>query len=246
MVLKHLFVFAILLIATNGFAQTTPKPGVIDATSVDFAEKRLTLNGTWIWYDNKLLSPNELRFNDGVPTEVPGLWNERRSNKSGQGYATYGITLIIPPTSEPLALEMPDVYSSYILFANGQRDYKKRATGKDCTNNKTAMAAPGCSIKLRRRYNSSCVADRKLPASQGRNKRTYYYRVGLYPVAERIVIYNGKRHCVGSVASFVTRIFHCVLQNRDEECCDLLVFVVHHLGSSLHVQQRLPGHEVRS
>lgn len=130
MVLKHLLVLAILLIAIDCFSQTKPQPGVIDATNFDFANKRLSLSGTWIWYENKLLEPSELKRNEGSPTEVPGLWSERRANQSGQGYATYSLTVIVPPTSEQLALEMPDAYSSYILFANGKEITRNGQPGK--------------------------------------------------------------------------------------------------------------------
>jgi hypothetical protein len=125
----YLVAFATLL-CFDCFSQTTPQPGVIDATTFDFEHKRLNLSGTWIWYDNKLLKPDELEFNNGVPTQVPGTWNECRANKSGQGYATYELTLILPPVAEQVSLEMPDMYSSYVLFANGKEITRNGTPGK--------------------------------------------------------------------------------------------------------------------
>jgi hypothetical protein len=126
---SFLLVLASLLV-TNCFSQTTPKPGVIDATTFDFANKRLNLSGTWIWYDGKLLLPGELKDADGVPTEVPGTWNERRANGNGQGYATYALNVIVPHVSEQLALDIPDIYSSYILYANGVEVTRNGTPGK--------------------------------------------------------------------------------------------------------------------
>ena len=126
---SFLFVLASLFI-TNCFGQATQKPGVIDATAFDFANNRLNLSGTWIWYDSKLLLPTELKDNDGLPSEVPGTWNERRTSESGQGYATYFLTVIISPVSEQLALDIPDIYSSYVIYANGVEVARNGIPGK--------------------------------------------------------------------------------------------------------------------
>lgn len=116
---KKIVIFFLLLATIESYGQATPRPGLIDATSFDFASNQLNLGGSWLWYDNKLLHPSELKNNDGVPTEVPGTWNERRATKSGQGYATYSVTVVVPRASEELALDIPQIYSSYVLFANG-------------------------------------------------------------------------------------------------------------------------------
>lgn len=111
-------VLAVFLV-TAGFSQSTPHPGVIDASSFDFRQSRLNLSGTWLWYDGRLLQPDQKNNPDLLPVEFPGIWNDRRSNNSGQGYATYFLTVIIPLQTEELAFDLPDIYSSYILFVNG-------------------------------------------------------------------------------------------------------------------------------
>jgi hypothetical protein len=121
--------FAYFLV-TSSYSQSTPKPGVIDASSFDFSQKRLNLSGSWIWYDNKLLLPSQIAGADGVPVEFPGTWNNRRANESGQGYATYSLNIIVSHGSEQLALDMPDVYSSYILFVNGNEVARNGTPGK--------------------------------------------------------------------------------------------------------------------
>jgi hypothetical protein len=124
-----LFILATLSI-TNSVGQSSPKPGMIDASAVDFNDSRLNLSGSWLWYDSKLLMPGELKDNDAVPIEFPGTWNTRRVNESGQGVATYALAVIIPKGSERLALDIPQVYSSYVLFVNGKEAARNGNPGK--------------------------------------------------------------------------------------------------------------------
>lgn len=130
MALRSLLLALFSLIVIDCFPQASPQPGVIDAKTFDFGNNRLNLSGTWIWYDNQLLSPSEIRYNDGLPTQIPGTWNERRTNGSGEGFATYALTVIVPPVSEQLALEIPHMYSSFILFANGKEITRNGTPGK--------------------------------------------------------------------------------------------------------------------
>jgi hypothetical protein len=126
---SSLFVFAFFFIISC-FGQSAPKPGVIDATAFDFSKSRLNINGSWIWYDNKLLSPSQTDDANGIPVEFPGTWNERRANESGLGYATYKLTVVVPKGSRQLAIDMPHVYSSYILFVNGNELARNGTPGK--------------------------------------------------------------------------------------------------------------------
>jgi hypothetical protein len=123
------FVFAFFF-TVSCFGQSSPTPGVIDASSFDFTENHLNLSGSWICYDSKLLLPSQIQDADGVPVQFPGTWNDRRANESGQGYATYELTVILPPGAQQLAIDMPQVYSSYILFANGKEVASNGKPGK--------------------------------------------------------------------------------------------------------------------
>lgn len=120
MIRRVLFFFFAILLVIEGFSQSTPKPGVIDASSFDFRKNRLNLASTWLWFDGRLLPPDQKNNPDLLPVEFPGIWNQRRSDGNGQGYATYFLTVIVPPQTEELALDLPDIYSSYVLFVNGQ------------------------------------------------------------------------------------------------------------------------------
>jgi hypothetical protein len=130
MVLRNLILVLVIFVITNSFGQTSPRPGTVDATLVNFNEDRLNLSGSWLWYDNKLLSPAELKYNDAVPIDFPGTWNTTRANESGQGAATYGLTVILPKGTEQLALDIPQVYSSYILFVDGKEVARNGTPGE--------------------------------------------------------------------------------------------------------------------
>lgn len=119
MTFRVLFFVLTAFVATEALSQSAPHPGVIDASSFDFRENRLDLGGTWLWDDGRLLSPGQRNNPDVLPVEFPGIWNDRRTTKSGQGCATYFLTVILPPNAKELALDLPDTYSSYILFVNG-------------------------------------------------------------------------------------------------------------------------------
>ncbi len=84
--------------------------------------KPLALNGTWAFAWKKLLNPDEVK-EFTTYTEFPKLWNNNVVDGitlTAQGYATYGLTILLPPKYSPLALFLPDVYSSYKLFVNGK------------------------------------------------------------------------------------------------------------------------------
>lgn len=117
---RTLTAFAFLLCLSNLYGQVTSNPAVIDATKFNFRDNHFKLDGTWLWFDNHLLSPAEVSKSTGYPVEFPGIWNERRSNESGQGYATYAVTVLVPPTTNEFAIDIPQIYSSFILFANGK------------------------------------------------------------------------------------------------------------------------------
>lgn len=96
------------------------KSGFLDARLFDFTNQRLPLRGTWIWYDNQLLDPTEVKTQRGTPVQFPEIWNEVRANKSGQGYATYKTSILMPEKMPAYGLDIPEPYCSYKLWANGK------------------------------------------------------------------------------------------------------------------------------
>jgi hypothetical protein len=96
------------------------KDGFLDARLQDFTTHRLPLRGTWIWFDNQLLSPEEAKKAKGSPVQFPRIWNEIRANKSGLGYATYKASILLPDDIAVYGLDLPEPYCSYRLWVNGK------------------------------------------------------------------------------------------------------------------------------
>lgn len=122
--LLRIFWYAILLLGTawNVHAQLgqSESPDVIDARRWDFSE-RLPLKGTWKFFENQLISPDRVNTQTGSRyLSFPALWNDQREDGKGVGYATYSLTIILPDSLEKMALEIPQMYSSYSLWVNSE------------------------------------------------------------------------------------------------------------------------------
>ncbi|MFZ6002252.1 MAG: hypothetical protein ACOYW3_17195, partial [Bacteroidota bacterium] len=99
-------------------AQPVAQRGVIDARIFDFASQRLNLQGDWLWIDGALADVNEV--DNATPVEFPKTWNDVRTTSSGQGTSTYYLTVLLPSTFTEFAIELPQIYSSYRLWVNGE------------------------------------------------------------------------------------------------------------------------------
>jgi uncharacterized membrane protein YuzA (DUF378 family) len=121
-------------------AQELPVPplvqeGVIDLRSWNFdQEGPVSLDGEWKFFWEQLLFPNEI--NKETPAdyiELVSLWNNRYVSSTqlkGQGFATYQAKIKLPKNNSNLwALELPDMYSSYRLFIDGQEVAKNGVVG---------------------------------------------------------------------------------------------------------------------
>ncbi|WP_183192463.1 ATP-binding protein [Brevibacillus fluminis] len=103
--------------------------GVIDATGFDFSQNEMvSLDGEWEFFWNRLLAPIDFRQSVVTPPtyeRVPSQWNAYQSGGhplSNQGYATYRVRIQIKDSdrNRQLALYMPSVATSYILWINGK------------------------------------------------------------------------------------------------------------------------------
>ena len=110
------WLFFVCLI-TPSFAQPVADHGLIDAREFDFSSERLNLAGTWLMFDQQLVSPADLDPGQALPASFPNVWNESR--KTGQGASTYYLQILVHQPGE-LALDLPQMYSSYKLWINGQ------------------------------------------------------------------------------------------------------------------------------
>jgi hypothetical protein len=123
-----LFVLMVIGVSTSVIAQSIAKQGVLDARNFDFKNDRLSLNGDWKYFEDQLLSPVEVTSSKNEFSYFPKVWNETKS--SGQGFATYSLQVIVPGQTETLALDIPQIYSSYQLWINGERIAANGKVGK--------------------------------------------------------------------------------------------------------------------
>jgi len=112
------FVFLVPLIAIG---QPVPEKGFLDASGIDFkAEKSIPLTGEWEFYWKELVKPDEFDRKDKNFTYFPQLWNDIEGVKP-TGYATYRLRIQLGDNPPDLALRLPDFYTAYELYANGEK-----------------------------------------------------------------------------------------------------------------------------
>lgn len=120
--------FPLLLINFYLCAQKVPfaEQGVLDLRTWNFNEQKVALTGYWNYFENELVSDTVQKT--GSLSQFPQLWDE------GVQYATYQLTILLPPNSQNLSLEIPQLFSSYVLFVNGK---PLAANGKPGTSRET-------------------------------------------------------------------------------------------------------------
>lgn len=96
--------------------------GVIDLRKQDLFDKSLALNGEWGFFWNRLLTPDSLSQASPDYVPYPVLWNDlqlKGQKIPPQGYATYTLTILLPPKRPRMGMEVPDAYCAYKLYVNG-------------------------------------------------------------------------------------------------------------------------------
>ena len=124
------------LIANN----TAPRveKGVLDLSAWDFKnDGPLALNGQWEFYWNAHLTPNdfseETPMTGSVLIEVPGTWNGQEINGkkiSGEGYATYRLTIHLANIGQRLAFKFLDMATAFSVFVDGKKLLSAGVPGK--------------------------------------------------------------------------------------------------------------------
>lgn len=106
---------------TEVFSQIRVENAFLDLRTHDFNEYEVVaLDGDWALYWDQLLTPNEIDDDRNYNfLEFTTLWNSVKS-LSSKGTATYRAEICLPEYYPPLALDIPDFYSSYILYLNGK------------------------------------------------------------------------------------------------------------------------------
>ncbi len=109
-----------VLIPFTVHAQPEADTGVLDLRNEDFFQDRaFDLKGDFEFYWKELLAPGEFGNKERSYTYFPALWNDSDSLEA-QGYASYRVIVLLPDSIPPLALSIPDMYSSYRVFADGK------------------------------------------------------------------------------------------------------------------------------
>src|SRR5579859_4410498 len=111
------------LLSLPGLGQEpVARKGVIDLRKASLFDKHLKISGEWAFYWNRLLTPDSLSTATPDYIPFPVLWKDVRLHGQplpSQGYATYALTILLPPKRPRLGLELHHVYSTYKLFVNG-------------------------------------------------------------------------------------------------------------------------------
>lgn len=132
---KYLLFFVACVVCHSAISQA-PAVGVIDALGWS-ADRVFPLTGTCRFFDGQLLTPDECTSASSVIINFPGLWSDKPHGESGIGVATYALSVLLPRNHpESLALSLPQMYSSYKLWANGTAIAENGKVGKltiDCT-----------------------------------------------------------------------------------------------------------------
>lgn len=121
-VVYTVFLLFLGLDCVQAASQPVAKQGILDLRQVNFSEQDVELRGEWKWYWNQLRIPGD-RESAFEYTTFPQLWvasNWKKARLSNLGFATYTLTVLLPQRSVPLMLEVPDQYTAYRLFVNGQ------------------------------------------------------------------------------------------------------------------------------
>lgn len=99
------------------------KKGIIDLRGVDLKKESISLNGEWALYWKKIIGPDDTLTKSTAIVDFPKLWTKTIINGAPLphiGYASYTLTVLLPKYSNKLALDVPDTYTSYKLFVNGE------------------------------------------------------------------------------------------------------------------------------
>ncbi len=116
---KAILIVLLCVISASLSAQADNIPkidhGVLDLRKWNFTDHKIALAGDWNFYESQLLS-GPLK-----PSETPTLFPEVLSKTGHERiqFGTYSVTLVLPPNAGKLAFEIPQLYSSYSLFVNG-------------------------------------------------------------------------------------------------------------------------------
>lgn len=136
--------------ALAGPAPIEAKNGILDLRNQNISEN-ITLNGEWLFYWNKQVEDPGQINQPGLKVPVPKLWtNYNFTEKSypAFGFATYKLTVLLPPNAGLLRISMPEVYTSYKLIINGEVVASNGKVGKSKAESKPAWINKDVDLQL--------------------------------------------------------------------------------------------------
>ena len=107
----------ILLAEKGSLLAIQAKDGKLDLRSRNFSkEGAIRLEGSWNFYPNQALSPNQIKSNilPKKTIKISQKWKEKF------GYATYKLTILVDNIDSQYGLYILPIYSNYNLFINGE------------------------------------------------------------------------------------------------------------------------------
>ena len=129
--LKYIYIILLLLSYLNSYGSHNSNDGIPDAKNgiLDLRKSSLTdiipLDGEWQFFWNQLIGPggNHAQNQKYEIVNFPFRWENYELNGKklpSYGYASYTLTVLLPKTTEPLRIIVPEMYSAYTLFINGK------------------------------------------------------------------------------------------------------------------------------
>ncbi|SOD92844.1 response regulator [Spirosoma fluviale] len=120
-----LFLFFVLFLGTSiaeAGVQPLARRGTLDLRKVDLTDQTIELTGQWKWYWHQLRSPKQAE-SAAEYIDFPQQWSASTWQQQAlprQGFATYGLIILLPARHRPLSLKLPDQNTAYRLFVNGK------------------------------------------------------------------------------------------------------------------------------
>ncbi len=125
--------------------------GAIDLTTYSFNDLRaFTLDGDWLFWPDRLLSPEEVRREiargHDTTTRVPGMWS--RTGIAGSAASlmkagTIALTMNLPPDRRDWAIRLPNADTACEIFIDGR---KVASVGTVGDTDKTSVPSTGLTI----------------------------------------------------------------------------------------------------
>lgn len=113
--------------------------GLINFENADFNKEIYALKGEWEFYFGRLYTPEDFKKGraEGVEyVSLPDAW--KTLGYPDQGYGTYRLT-ISTGSDRPLLLDIPEITSASVIWANGGEVYRAGQVGTSAGETKTSI-----------------------------------------------------------------------------------------------------------